>query len=67
MSMKWVRDTYGVPAKRGGRVHFAWPPESPSDGTIVGTDAGRLRVRLDGRKHTTILHPTWNVTYEETN
>ena len=53
MSMKYIRDTYKVPAKRGGRVRW-----NNSEGTIYGTDMARLKVRFDGDACQVILHPT---------
>lgn len=60
MSLQYIRDTYRVPAKRGGRVEFQGRP-----GTITSTDGARLRVRLDGDRRNVILHPTWEVTYAD--
>jgi hypothetical protein len=67
MSLQWIRDNYGVPAKRGGQIIFEWPPEAHRPGTIVGSTGPHLKVRLVGDKHTSVLHPTWNVTYLDTN
>ena len=64
MSMKFVRQRYGVPAKRGGRIRYRPRLDRPSiEGTILSADS-RIRVRLDtpdGRR--VILHPTWRVEY----
>jgi hypothetical protein len=64
MSMEWVRKTYGVPAKRGGRIIYTGSSE-PEYGTIVGTRSGRLLIRLDGMKYTHPLpfHPTYELRY----
>jgi len=66
MSMREIRKTYGVPAKRGGRIEFS----SVSDrflrrGTITSARGAHLRVRWDGDKRTwpAPLHPTWRVRY----
>ena len=56
--MDYIRKTYGVPAKRGGRVTFCGCP-----GTITGARYGRLRVRFDGEKDAVPLHPTYNIVY----
>ncbi|MEV0367544.1 hypothetical protein [Nocardia fusca] len=61
MSMQYVRWYYGVPAKRGGRVRYTGEGE-PRLGTITSADH-RLRIRLDGEKHTRIFHPTWELEY----
>lgn len=70
MSMEYIRRTYGVPAKRGGRVVYtdangrAWP------GVITAARSGRLLVRLDDNLHSSRarakLHPTWQVEYLKT-
>ena len=58
MTAKYVRDYYGVPAKRGMRIVVDGIP-----GTIVGFDDARLRVRLQGVKGIQSAHPTWRVEY----
>lgn len=62
--MDYIRRTFGVPAKRGGRIRFSGNigPE-PLTGTIVGSQNGRLRVRFDGEYRTRLLHPTWEIIY----
>jgi hypothetical protein len=56
--MEYVRRHYGVPATRGGIVHFAG-----QRGTILSATY-QLRVRFDdGTK--AWLHPTWEVRYQE--
>ena len=65
MSMNYIRSTYNVPAKRGARVEYLYP--SPARmGTIVGSVGARLRIRLDGDKHSRIFHPTWMLVYPKT-
>lgn len=63
MSMEYIRKTYGVPAKRGGRVEFESGANNMLLGTITGSRGARLRIRLDGHKHAFNYHPTWNLTY----
>lgn len=68
MSMEYIRKTYGVPAKRGGRLIY-----TDSDGvkfhcTIKSaTNSGHLKVLVDDRvpgyRGRMKLHPTWNVEY----
>ena len=58
MSMDYVRNRYGVPAKRGKRVIANGKP-----GTIVAARGGHLCIRLDGEKHTGRWHPTWEMDY----
>lgn len=60
--MAWIRKTYGVPAKRGMRVLYTGCGRHEY-GTITSAQGGCLRVKLDGRKHSDIFHPTWELTY----
>lgn len=66
MSIEWIRNYYGVPAKRGGRVEYI-PCEGSTDesrlGTITGTSGPHLRVRMDGDKYSFQYHPTWQLRY----
>ncbi|MCP4304688.1 MAG: hypothetical protein GY788_07395 [bacterium] len=67
MGMKYIRDTYGVPAKRGMRVRYNPPNDEPREGRIVGSEGARLRIQLDPRRNMrqvpTIHHPTWCLEY----
>ena len=64
MGMKYIRDSYGVPAKRGGRIKFSpYIGEDPVFGVIVGSKNRYLCVRMDGELHTKELHPKWKVEY----
>ncbi|WHT20957.1 hypothetical protein N8J89_07800 [Crossiella sp. CA-258035] len=56
--MAWIREHYGVPAKRGGRILFEGKPA-----VITSARHGGLRVRLDGEKRSIPIHPTWEVVY----
>jgi hypothetical protein len=58
MSLDYIRQSYGVPAKRGMRITIDGRPA-----TITGSAGARLRVRRDGEKRTVIAHPTWRVDY----
>jgi hypothetical protein len=62
MSMQYIRDYYGVPAKRGGRVIYTGG-RFPLTGTIVGSRNAHLRIRLDGEKRISDFHPTWELKY----
>jgi hypothetical protein len=62
MSIEWIRKTYKVPAKRGGRVEYSGD-HPPQLGTICGASGGHLSIRLDGVKHTMPFHPTWKLRY----
>ncbi len=62
--MEYIRNTYGVPAKRGGRVEYCYPEGSePRAGTIVGSRGAKLRIRLDGNSYVGNYHPTWMLRY----
>jgi hypothetical protein len=66
MSMAWVRKYYSVPAKRGGRVEYTakWNDQTRSRfGTIRSASNGRLNIQLDGEKHASQFHPTWELRY----
>lgn len=67
MSMEWIRRNYGVPAKRGGRVEYTpceGSPDKPGRfGTITGARGAHIRVRLDGERHASPFHPTWQIRY----
>jgi hypothetical protein len=57
--MAYIRDYYGVPAKRGARITFC-----ARTGTVVGSRGQYLRVRLDDSEaEITTVHPTWEVQY----
>lgn len=62
MTLAYIRDHYGVPAKRNGRVHYTGDGD-PRVGTIVGARGQYLRVRFDGLTGIDALHPTWKVEY----
>ena len=58
---QYVRDRYGVPATRGGRVQF-----QGRAGRITGFSGGYVLVRLDGepKKGGPLrCHPTWKMEY----
>jgi len=62
VSMAWIRKTYGVPAKRGGRVLYTGSGRAEY-GTIKSARGRRLNIQLDGTKHTMPFHPTWSLSY----
>ncbi len=64
MSMKWIRENYDVPAKRGGRVIYTGG-KTDERATIMSARNGSLRIRFDGSAHTHPLpfHPTWELRY----
>jgi len=66
--MQYIRKTYGVPAKRGGRVAYIDNnPNGDGDikimGTITGSRDAHLRIRLDGDRFSRNYHPTYNIEY----
>jgi hypothetical protein len=65
MSMKYIREHYGVPAKRGGRVRFT--PDGnrylAHEGVIVGARGAYLRVRMGDEQKAGTYHPTWEIEY----
>lgn len=64
MSMKYIRKTYGVPAKRGARVRYTGGAHGPVEGTISASDGSYIRVRWDGAHRTAgPYHPTWKMEY----
>ena len=62
MTIQSIRDRYGVPAKRGGRVRYTGGPE-PQMGMIVAARGHYLRIRLDGEKRAGNYHPMWRIEY----
>lgn len=58
--MKYIRDTYGVPAKRGAHIEFRGDGRLKA-GTVVNAIGPYLRVRIEGDIVT--LHPTWEITW----
>lgn len=62
MSMKYIRERYGVPAKKGGRVRYTGG-DKPIEGTITSTDGPHLRIRLDGNRWVDYFHPVWELEY----
>ena len=62
MSLIYIRNHYGVPAKRGVAIEFTGS-SAPVRGVIVGTSGAYLRVRLDGERRARTFHPTWEMKY----
>lgn len=62
MTLKYIRDQYGVPARRGMQVIV-----NGGRGVITGaTKAGAyINVRFGQEKRPTPCHPTWEVQYLE--
>jgi len=62
MSMDYIRNYYGVPAQRGGRVRYTGG-RHPQLGTITGSEGQYLTIQLDGQRHSMPYHPTWEIEY----
>ncbi len=62
MSLEYIRNTYGVPAKRGGIVEYSGAGRTLR-GVITGADGAHVRVRLEGGKFSMKFHPTWKLRY----
>jgi hypothetical protein len=63
VTMAYIRQHYGVPAKRGRRIRLSTPTHGPDEGTIVASCGQYLRVRFDGFQRIETVHPTWCVEY----
>lgn len=63
MSLDYIRNAYGVPAKLGGRVRYWGDPAGERFGTIKGAKGARIKIRLDGDRHANPFHPTWKLEY----
>lgn len=62
MTMEYIRETYGVPAKVGGRVLYTGG-QTPEQGTIKAAKNARLMVQLDSKERPLPFHPTWKLEY----
>jgi hypothetical protein len=56
--MEYIRNYYGVPARRGVRIVF-----DGKEAVIVGASGPHLKVKIDGEKRAVPIHPTWKVEY----
>ncbi|WP_409188400.1 hypothetical protein [Bradyrhizobium sp. RDM4] len=63
MSIDYIRQYYGVPAKRGARVEYTGASDGPRLGTIKAARGSHLMILLDGSKHAMPFHPTWELRY----
>ena len=67
MSLEYIRKTYGVPAKRGGRVRYTDGDGAIWNGRITSARGAHLRVLVDDRvpgyRGRLLLHPTWQIEY----
>lgn len=58
MSLKYIRESYGVPAKRGTKVNA-----NGEIGVITGARGAHLRERIEGINRIRFYHPTWEMQY----
>lgn len=66
MSIGYIRKTYNVPAKRGGKLRYSGDKATPVLMEIIGTKGPYLKCRIaDGFNAglETLLHPTWEIEY----
>lgn len=59
MSFDYIKQYYGIDAKRGQRVIAYGKP-----GVITGAEGQYLCIRLDGEKHSNNYHPEDGIKYE---
>jgi hypothetical protein len=57
VSLDYIRNYYGVPAKRGMRVEYCGHDNVRRKGTVTGASYAHVRVRLDGEKISKPYHP----------
>jgi hypothetical protein len=62
MIFDYINQTYGVSARKGGRVEYTGN-KTPQLGTIVGVDGPHLLIKLDGDKISRPYHPDWELRY----
>ena len=64
MSVKYIRDTYNVPCKRGARVRYTWNRKH-HEGVITSARGRYIYIRFDGERKTypAPFHPTWELVY----
>ena len=65
-SMKYIREFYGVPARRGAEIEYQPNISSaPRRGRITSANGAYLRIRFYGesRTHPISFHPTWALMY----
>jgi hypothetical protein len=61
--MKYIRDTYGVPAKRGGKIIFTNTIGQKLNGTIKSASNFHIKASIEGYKYDILLHPTCRIEY----
>ncbi len=65
MSLKYISESYGVPAKKGQRIIYTGL-NYPRPGEIVGSHDASIKVIFDDEPETTKLYnPVWDMEYVE--
>ena len=59
MSVGYLREFYGVPARIGGRVRFLYQGRTAQ----IQSCTHHLNVRFEDNGQEAALHPTWEVQY----
>ncbi len=63
MSLRYIRDYYGVPANRGQKVIYSGSGR-PLEGVITGARGAHLMVRIaEFGERPVRIHPTWEVEF----
>jgi hypothetical protein len=62
MSMKYIRDTYEVPAKPGMHIKYTYE-NYDREGVIIGSHNSYLRVCMMDNLEILLFHPTFCITY----
>ena len=63
MSLDYIKEMYGVPAEKNGRIKYTGNPGVVLLGTIIGARGGHLEIKLDDEKESGFYHPTWEIEY----
>jgi len=61
--MEYIRKTYGVPAKRGGKIKLVTCSGSVWLGQIRSVSNGKLRVKFAGMDYISSVDPEWDIEY----
>ena len=64
MKLDYVKNQRGLPfVKRGMKVELNYGGETKKGVITGGNSSGNINVRFDGNKHSDNCHPTWAITY----
>jgi hypothetical protein len=56
----YINRAYGTSFKKGDRVEYTGSGKAQL-GTVTSADGGKLRIRIDGYRHSLSYHPTWSL------